>query len=113
MSDARRFFEVGHNRFMVSRSSWRAPGSRPRRRRALWVRRATIRRLARSGRRLARSARRSIVALLVALRVAPPLVRVVLGVIVVLAAWAVANGAYQAIRKPTEPLFAVSGRLDK
>jgi len=69
----------------------------------------TFRRLARSGRRLARSVRRSIVAL----RAAPPLVRVVAGVVVLLAAWAVANGVYQAIRKPTELFFPVSGALAK
>src|SRR3989449_521408 len=90
-----------HNRLMVSHSPWRAPRSRPRRRRPPWVRRATVRRLARSGRRLARSVRRSIVAL----RAAPPLVRAVVGVVVLLAAWAVANWAYQAIRKPTELFF--------
>src|SRR3989442_5200528 len=94
---------------MVSYSLGRAPRSRPRRRRAPWVRRATVRRLARSGRRLARSVRRSIVAL----RAAPPRVRVVAGVVVLLAAWAVANWAYQAIRKPTERFFPVSGALAK
>jgi len=50
---------------------------------------------------------------IVALRAAPPLVRVVAGVVVLLAAWAVANGAYQAVRKPTELFFPVSGALAK
>ncbi len=94
---------------MVSRSLWRAYRRRPRRRRAPWVRKATVRRLARSGRRLARSVRRSIVAL----RAAPPLVQVFAGVVVLLAAWAVANWTYQAIRKPTELFFPVSGALAK
>ncbi len=65
--------------------------------------------MARSVRRVARSLRRSIVAL----RAAPPPVRVVAGVVVLLAAWAVVNWAYQAIRKPTELFFPVSGALDK
>ena len=94
---------------MVSHPVWRAPRSRPRRRRAPWVRRVTVRRLVRSGRRLAPSVRRSIVAL----RAAPPPVRVVVVVVVLLAAWVVANGAYQAIRKPTELFFPVSGALAK
>src|SRR6267143_5139301 len=106
------WIDLRHNRFMVSRSPWRAPGSRPRRRRAPWVRKATIRRLAASvrrlarsvwrlapsRRRLARSARRSITAL----RAAPPSVQVVVCVVVLLAAWALANWTYQAILKPTE-----------
>src|SRR3989442_6157862 len=37
--------------------------------------------------------------------------RVVVGVVVLLTAWAVANGAYQAIRKPTELFFPVSGAV--
>jgi hypothetical protein len=48
-----------------------------------------------------------------ALRNAPPLVRVVAVVVVLLAVWAIVNGAYQAIRKPTELFFPVSGALDK
>src|SRR6266568_4857208 len=74
---------------MVTRSPWRASRSRPRRRRAPWVRRATVRRLARSGRRLARSVRRSIVAL----RAAPPPVRIVAGVVVLLVALAQVEGS--------------------
>jgi hypothetical protein len=48
-----------------------------------------------------------------ALRGAPPPVRVAAGLIVFLAAWAAANWAYQAIRKPTELFFPVSGALAK
>jgi len=81
---------------------------RPRRRRARWVREATLR-LARAGRRLARSARRSFKAL----RSAPPAVQVLAGAIVLLAVWAVVNWSYQAIRKPTELFFPVSGALAK
>jgi len=60
-------------------------------------------------RRLARAVRRSIRAL----RAAPLPIRVVAVVAVLLAAWAVVNGAYQAIRKPTELFFPVSGALAK
>ena len=81
----------------------------PRRRRAPWVRRATLRRLARSGRRLVRSVWRSIAAL----RAAPPLVRIAAGLVILLAVWAVTNAAYQAIRKPTELFFPVSDALVK
>jgi len=68
-----------------------------------------VRRLARSGRRLARSARRSIKLL----RTAPPSIQVLAGAAVLVAAWAVVNWAYQAIRKPTELFFPVSGVLAK
>ena len=68
-----------------------------------------MRRLARWGRRLARSARRSIKAL----RTAPPSVRALVGVVVLLGAWGLANWTYQAIRKPTELFFPVSGALAK
>ena len=47
------------------------------------------------------------------MRAAPPPVRVIALVVVLVAAWAVANGLYQAIRKPTELFFPVSGALDK
>jgi len=50
---------------------------------------------------------------IVALRAAPPPVRIAAGVVVLLAAWAVANWTYQAIRKPTELFFPVSGALAK
>ena len=56
-----------------------------------------------------RSARRS----LKALRTAPPAVRVLAGLIVLLVTWAVANWTYQAIRKPTELFFPVTGVLAK
>jgi hypothetical protein len=98
-----------HNRFMLSRSKRRAPGSHRRRRRAPRVPGAKLRRLARAGRRLGRSTRRAIAAWLAA----PPLVRIFAGVVVLLAAWAVANAVYQAMRKPTELFFPVSGALDK
>jgi hypothetical protein len=68
-----------------------------------------VQRLARSTRRLARHARRSIKAL----RTAPPSVRILAGVVVLLSVWAVANWTYQAIRKPTELFFPVSGALAK
>jgi hypothetical protein len=94
---------------MASHSVRSASGGRSRRRRRSGVRRATARRLARIGRRLARSVRRSIVAL----RAAPPLLRVIGWTVIILAVWAVANGAYQAFRKPTELFFPVSGALAK
>jgi hypothetical protein len=68
-----------------------------------------VRRLARAGRRLALSARRSIKVL----RAAPPAVQVLAGAVVLLAVWAVVNWTYQAIRKPTELFFPVSGALAK
>src|SRR6185503_167735 len=58
--------------------------------------RATVRRLKRAGRRLARSGRRAIRTL----RKAPPRVRVVVLVVVLLACWAVANAMVQTVRKP-------------
>jgi len=93
---------------MVSRSR-RRPAGGARKRRPPRYRRAAVRSLARPGRRLARSARRAFAAL----RAASPPVRVISGVVLLLAAWAVANGIYQAIRKPTELFFPVSGALDK
>src|SRR6266436_854477 len=87
----------------------RAPIPRSRAGRTPPVRRKAMRRLARSGRRLARWARRASAAW----RTAPYPVRVVAGVVALLAAWGVANGVYQAIRKPTELFFPVSGALDK
>jgi hypothetical protein len=44
---------------------------------------------------------------------APPAVRIVVTVAMVLAAFVVANLAYQVVRKPTEMLFPVSGALSK
>ena len=48
-----------------------------------------------------------------ALRGRPPWVQVAAALVVLLAAWAVANGVYQAMRKPTELFFPVSGALYK
>jgi hypothetical protein len=76
--------------------------------RRTFVRKAA-RRLARSGRRLARSARRAIRRL----RKAPPRIRVAAILVGLFACWAVANGIYQAVRKPTELFFPVSGALAK
>ncbi|HEU4403206.1 MAG TPA: lytic transglycosylase domain-containing protein [Candidatus Polarisedimenticolia bacterium] len=58
---------------------------------------------------MARSTRRSIKAW----RAAPPPVRVLASLVALLAAWAAANWIYQAIRKPTELFFPVSGALAK
>src|SRR6185436_16316919 len=66
-------------------------------------------RLKRAGRRLARSGWRAIRKL----RKAPPRVRVVVVVVLLLACWAVANAMVQTVRKPTELFFPVSGALAK
>jgi hypothetical protein len=50
---------------------------------------------------------------MVALRRAPPPIRIVTIVVVLLLVWASVNAAYQAIRKPTELFFPVSGALAK
>jgi len=63
----------------------------------------------RVGRQVGRSARRA----LEALREAPPLIRVLAGATLLLTVWALVNGVYQAIRKPTELFFPVSGALAK
>src|SRR5262249_38554581 len=94
---------------MISRSSSRLSRSRPRTRRARRVGRAALQRLARSGRHLARSARRS----MRALRTAPPSARILAVVFILLIAWAATNWTYQAVRKPTELFFPVSGALSK
>jgi hypothetical protein len=47
------------------------------------------------------------------LRSAPPPIRIAAVVMALVAVWAVANGIYQVIRKPTELFFPVSGVLDK
>jgi transglycosylase-like protein with SLT domain len=60
-------------------------------------------------RRLARARRRA----LSALRALPLALRVLVGAVVILAAWSVANWGYQVIRKPTELFFPVSGALAK
>ena len=44
---------------------------------------------------------------------APPLVRIVVGAVVILAVWSSVNWVYQVIRKPTELFFPVSGTLAK
>ena len=44
---------------------------------------------------------------------APLGVRVLVGIVVIVAAWTAVNITYQAIRKPTELFFPVSGTLDK
>ena len=47
------------------------------------------------------------------MRAAPPAIRVVVGVGVILAVWSAVNWGYQVIRKPTELFFPVSGALAK
>jgi hypothetical protein len=94
---------------MAHRSLSRALKGRPRRRRAHSSRRGIARRFARSARRLSRAARRAIRAL----QRKPPSVRLVALAAVLLAAWLLVNWTYQAIRKPTEFFFPVSGALAK
>jgi hypothetical protein len=48
-----------------------------------------------------------------ALRAAPLVVRILVGAVVILVAWSATNWVYQAIRKPTELYFPVSGALTK
>src|SRR5881296_3051375 len=62
-----------------------------------------------SVRPLARWSRRA----LSAMRAAPPAIRVVAGVVVILAGWSAVNWGYQVIRKPTELFFPVSAALGK
>ncbi len=50
---------------------------------------------------------------LLAMLVAPLVVRVLVGAVVILAAWSAVNWIYQVIRKPTELFFPVSGALAK
>src|SRR5262245_55911766 len=71
--------------------------------------RRTVRRVRRSGRRLARSLRRGFRRW----RRASPRTQIVVAAVVLLACWAVANGVYQAYRKPTELFFPVSESLGK
>src|SRR3989441_12967385 len=47
------------------------------------------------------------------MRAAPPAIRVVVGVVVILAVWSAVNWGYQVIRKPTELFFPVSAALGK
>ena len=62
-----------------------------------------------SARPLARSGRRALLAMLAA----PLAIRVLVGAVIILAAWSAVNWAYQVIRKPTELFFPVSGALAK
>jgi hypothetical protein len=64
-------------------------------------------------RRLARSRWRALRALLAALLASPLVVQVLVGAVVILAAWFAVNWVYQAIGKPTELFFPVSGALTK
>lgn len=48
-----------------------------------------------------------------AMPAAPPVVRVLVGAVVILTAWSAVNWVYQVIRKPTELFFPVSGALTK
>ena len=87
---------------MTSTSSLRVPGTAPRRRGARRVRCATVRLAARLCRR----------ALAVILS-APLAVQILVGAVVILTACLAVNWVYQAIRKPTELFFPVSGALVK
>ena len=60
-----------------------------------------------------RTARRPRGRALGVLRALPLALRVLVGAVGILAAWAVGNWGYQVLRKPTELLFPVSGALDK
>jgi Transglycosylase SLT domain len=70
-------------------------------------RRRSRRRVSRA--QLIRVARRA----LIALAAMPFVVRVVVGVVLVVAVWSAVNWVYQVVRKPTELFFPVSGVLDK
>ena len=87
---------------MASRSHWRVSRVVPRRTRVRLFKIAGLRRL---GRWLRRAVR--------AMRAAPLAVRVLVGAVVILVAWSAINWVYQAIRKPTELYFPVSGALSK
>ncbi len=82
---------------MASRSHSRAGRAAPTRRRVRPVQITAVRLPARWGR----------------MRAAPPLVRVLVGAVVILVAWSAVNWVYQVIRKPTELFFPVSGALAK
>src|SRR5207302_8816847 len=88
-----------HSRAGRATSRARATSRRTRARPA-WI--ASVPPLARWGRRA-----------LSAMRAAPPAIRVVVGVVVILAVWSVVNWGYQVIRKPTELFFPVSAALGK
>ena len=66
------------------------------------ARTASVRALARSGRRA-----------LLAVLAAPLAIRILVGAVIILAAWSAVNWVYQVIRKPTELFFPVSGALAK
>jgi hypothetical protein len=59
--------------------------------------------------RLIRYGRRAFIAL----AVAPFVVRIVIGIVLVVAIWSAVNWLYQVVRKPTELFFPVSGVLSK
>src|SRR6266511_4300915 len=79
-----------------------AAGATPRRTRVRRARTASVRALARSGRRA-----------LLAMLAAPLAIRILAGAVIILAVWSAVNWAYQVIRKPTELFFPVSGALSK
>ena len=87
---------------MAFRSHWRVARSAPRRARVRRLKIAVVRPLVRSLQRAVR-----------AMLGAPPVVRVLVGAVVILAALSAVNWAYQAIRKPTELFFPVSSALAK
>ncbi len=87
---------------MASLAHSRAARSAPRRTRVRPARVAAARRPVRSRRRAR-----------LAMWAAPLAVRVLVGAVVILAAWAAANWVYQVVRKPTELFFPVSGALAK
>jgi hypothetical protein len=73
------------------------------------MKRRSIRRLSRAVRRLYRSSRRG----LRRLRKKPPAIRVAVLAAVLVSLWLAINWTYQALRKPTEFFFPVSGALAK
>ena len=87
---------------MAFRSHWRVARSAPRRARVRRLKIAVVRPLVRSLQRAFR-----------AMLSAPPVVRVLVGAVAILAALSAVNWAYQAIRKPTELFFPVSSALAK
>jgi hypothetical protein len=91
---------------MPSRAATRTSRSRAKRKRARRIGRPSLRGLARSVRRLTRRGRR-------ALRGAPRPVRIVAVIAIAVGVWAAVNWSYQAIRKPSELFFPVSGVLAK
>src|SRR5437870_4920102 len=98
-SYSKRYVSMSHSRAGRATSRARATSRRTRARPA-WI--ASVPPLARWGRRA-----------LSAMRAAPPAIRVVVGVVVILAVWSVVNWGYQVIRKPTELFFPVSAALGK